>query len=159
MSAAQKLYPVILQPAEFIPYQAFENHLESTQSDKNNTNKVGTGWFRDKRRFVLIYLKECVTATANNLLTLRRTVKLSTLQEAVLQCLLMMFYKVDDANFCGSSNLARVSRQQLWLLCQKGVRDSLPVQQSNSSYMWEDACSSTQGLALHVWTNSFNHGG
>lgn len=94
-----------------------------------------------------MYLKECVTATVNNLLTLRRTVKLSTLQVVLLQCLLMMFYKVDDANVCSFSNLARGSRQQLWLPCQKGVRDRLTAQHSNVSYMREDPCSSTQGLA------------
>lgn len=74
------------------------------------------------------------------------------LQEAVSQCLLMMFYKVDDTNFCGSSNLPSVSREQLWLLGQKGARDSLPAQQNNISYMWEHPCSAT--LSMSEWTHS-----
>lgn len=143
MSAAQKLYPVILQPAEFIHYQAVENHLPTTHNQIKTTEMkwavygFETFWnlveFRDKRRFVL---KECVTATAKNLLTLWHTVKPSTLQDVVLQCLSMMFYKADDVYFCSFSNLASVSRQQLWLLCQKGVPDCLTVQPNNILYMW-----------------------
>lgn len=88
MSAVQKLYPVIPKPTGFLHYQALETiYRTHTQSDKNNTNEVGSLWDWGSLEIStglcdLFELMRHTTATANYLLTLRHTVKLSTQDDA-----------------------------------------------------------------------------